>query len=232
MGRASRSIENPPCSPKWDGTRIRKPSGTFWITPSMKRSGSESHLRRGRLEKYQRRRRIIHTRISSARERILRRDTSSWNMGRRSRTRVRRIISDVCSSLRTAFNQPAFVNEQIFHVIQGVVHVEVHTTSFMNCQGGRFLVPRSEVISMPHVCCWFSGNHYYVKNDCERMAKYFSLSIAIPQRVKGVARRRKESAIGNGPAGVRSQRHRSLNGGRRGVRKQKPRRRCLRRLGY
>jgi len=33
---------------------------------------------------------------------------------------------------------------QIFHVIQGAVHVKVHTTSFMICQGGCFLVPRGQ----------------------------------------------------------------------------------------
>ena len=34
--------------------------------------------------------------------------------------------------------------EQIFHVIQGAVHVKVHTTSFMICQGGCFLIPRGQ----------------------------------------------------------------------------------------
>lgn len=33
---------------------------------------------------------------------------------------------------------------QLFQVIQGAVHVKVHTTSFMICQGGGFLVPRGK----------------------------------------------------------------------------------------
>ena len=95
-----RRIENPPRSPNQGGTKILKPSGTFWIMLPRKRSDGESRLPHGCLEKYRRRKQIIHTRRSSARERISRRE------GRRSQTRVRRIIH-VCSSLRTAFGRPA-----------------------------------------------------------------------------------------------------------------------------
>ena len=63
--------------------------------------------------------------------------------------------------------------------------------------------------------------------------KYFSLSTAIPRRVKGAARRKKESVTGNGSAAVQNllngQRHQSFNGGRRGVKKQRPRRQHLQR---
>ena len=81
--RASSSIQNPFRSPNRDGTRIRKPLGTFWISPPIMRSDGESHLQHRCLKKYLRRRRIIHTRRSSAREITSPPDTSSWNLRRR-----------------------------------------------------------------------------------------------------------------------------------------------------
>ena len=101
--RASSSIQNPFRSPNRDGTRIRKPLGTFWISPPIMRSDGESHLRHGCLKKHLRRR-VIHARRSSAREITSPPDTSSWNLRRRNRIGVRRMIH-VCSSLRMMFGQ-------------------------------------------------------------------------------------------------------------------------------
>ena len=76
-------------------------------------------------------------------------------------------------------------------------------------------------------CCiqeTISTSRMSVKGPLE----YSLLSIAIPQRVKGVARRKKESVIGNGPGPMRkllnNQRHQSSDEGRQGVRNPRPRR--------
>ena len=39
---------------------------------------------------------------------------------------------------------PLTAEAQLFQVLQGAVHVKIHTTSFMICQGGSFLVPRGK----------------------------------------------------------------------------------------
>ena len=100
--KASSSIQNPLRSPNRGGTRIRKPLGTFWISPPIMRSDGESHLRHGCLKKHLRRR-VIHAR-SSAREITSPPDTSGWNLRGRNRIGVRRMIH-VCSSLRMMFGQ-------------------------------------------------------------------------------------------------------------------------------
>jgi len=50
-------------------------------------------------------------------------------------------------------------NTYVFYVIEGAVNLKIHTTSFVICSGGCFLVPR--------------GNVYYIKNICSRTAKLF-----------------------------------------------------------
>ncbi|KAF9646077.1 hypothetical protein BDM02DRAFT_3100458 [Thelephora ganbajun] len=41
-------------------------------------------------------------------------------------------------------NKSSKDNSYIFYVVQGAIHVKIHTTSFMICQGGCFLVPRGK----------------------------------------------------------------------------------------
>ena len=46
------------------------------------------------------------------------------------------------------------VEEQIFHVVQGKIHLKVHTAGFMVCQRRCLLVPViSDVVSTPHANC-------------------------------------------------------------------------------
>ena len=92
--------------PEADETRIPKPLGKFWITPPTKRSDGESRLQHRYLENYPRRRRIVHSRLSSAMGITSLPDTSSWNLRRRNRMGVRRIIH-VCSSLPMTFGRSA-----------------------------------------------------------------------------------------------------------------------------
>lgn len=60
---------------------------------------------------------------------------------------------------------------QVFYVIEGAVTLKVHTTSFVVCTGGCFLVPR--------------GNIYYIKNICSRTVKlFFAQARKIPAGVE------------------------------------------------
>ena len=101
LGRASPSIRDPFRSPKLDEAGLRKPLGTFWITPPIKRSGSESHLRRGCLEKCLRRRQIFSEGDNVAAGHI------QLEPGAEKLNKSSEDNSCVCSSLRMTFGRSA-----------------------------------------------------------------------------------------------------------------------------